>query len=174
VKIAIIGAEATGRTVLAKALPLPLVADTRPALLAASGYHTLYEWGAATRGWLGWLEERAAAEARHERFIVDVGALDIFGTVARWAWNGIAPDRLEQAETIVRTATSRYTHVIVTPSAIVAPHAPSRFRSAANARQMTRLLRDLAADLAPQARVVMLQPGDAGGLLEQAQAFVRA
>ncbi len=176
-KIAIVGPEATGRTVLAKGLAaelgLPLIGDSRDDLLRDSGYPTLFEWGKATGEWQAWLASHASAESKATSGVVDAGSIDVFAQIFRWASDGISPDRLDQLEQHTRRATASYSHVVLTAPVIVAPHAPSRFRSANNARQMHQLLRGLIADFASRARVLELEPAEELTSRARSVAFVR-
>jgi hypothetical protein len=176
-KIAIVGAEATGRTALAQGLGatlgLPVLADSRAALLEQSGYATLFEWGAATDGWVAWLTDQVLREGNTPRGIIDAGALDISAQLVRWAWNKIAPDRIEALEQAVRAVAATYSHVLQTPGRLVAPHAPSRFRSVNNTGQTHRLVSAIVRELAPDAPLLVLSSGDEAALLAQACSFIR-
>ncbi len=142
--IAIVGGEGTGKTTLARrlgeALALPVLEPMKDDLLAKSGYHTLFEWDAATSGLDGLVASQAEREAGFAAGVVDGGALELFCLVQRWAWHRLSPARSEQTRDLCARAAKRYQRVLVMPPHIVAGPAPGRFRSLPHNLQLTRLI----------------------------------
>jgi hypothetical protein len=176
-KIAVVGAECSGKTTLAaglaEALGVPLLPNPNPELLDGSGYHTLFEWGAATQAWEWWLERQADREQAFAAGVVDHGLIDHFCFVQRWAWNRLAPDRVERLRERVVAAAASYTHVLVTAPRLVAPPAPWRFRNAQATQQIDRLARALVHELGLDARACALPAADAPRLVQLGADFVR-
>ena len=142
--IAIVGGEGTGKTTLAtqlgEALGLPVLEPLKKRLLADSGYHTLFEWDAATRGLEGLVQAQAEREAGLARGIVDGGVLELFALVQRWAGHRLSPARFEAVRHAAALAVTRYQSVLVVPPRVVAGPAPGRFRNADHNAQLTRLI----------------------------------
>jgi hypothetical protein len=174
-KIAIIGGESTGKSTLAKALAearkLTVLDPVKPELLKKSGYHTLFEWAAATKGWVTLVETQLERE-QAATGIIDDGVLQLFCTVQRWGWNTISPDRVEGLRTRVVAAAATYDAVILTPPALVGGPAPGRFRNAAHNLQLGRLLSAFASELALGPKLLALPQGAAASHVERAGAHL--
>lgn len=142
--IAVVGGEGTGKTTLARrlgeALELPVLEPMKDRLLAESGYHTLFEWDAATRGLEGLVASQAEREAGLAACVVDGGAIEIFCLVQRWAWHRLSPAASEQVRDLAARAARRYQRVLVMPPRVVGGPAPGRFRSLPHNLQITRLV----------------------------------
>jgi len=142
--ISIVGGEGTGKTLLARrlgeALGLQVLEPMKDRLLAESGYHTLFEWDAATGG----LERLVSAQVERETAlasgIIDGGAVELFCLVQRWAWHRLSPNRSERMRDLASAAARRYQRVLVMPPRIVGGPAPGRFRSLPHNVQLTRLI----------------------------------
>ena len=142
--IAIVGGEGTGKTTLARglgeALGLPVLAPMKDRLVAESGYHTLFEWDAATRGLEGLVASQVERESALTACVVDGGAIELFCVVQRWAWHRLSPAASERARDLSAHAAKRYRRVLVMPPRIVAGPAQGRFRSLPHNLQLTRLV----------------------------------
>ena len=176
-KIAVVGSEGTGRTLLAtgisEALNLPLLPSLRESLLQKSGYHTLFEWVAAGHHWSELLVEQAAREAKLDVGIVDNGVLDLCCAVQRWGWSELSPDRFEALRKTVIERARSYDHIFVTPSRIVAGHLGARFRSQSHNLQIARLLDALLAEAGLAQRAHNIVDGTIEQRLDQALAALR-
>ncbi|HZS38703.1 MAG TPA: AAA family ATPase [Polyangia bacterium] len=163
-KIAVVGGESTGRTsvaeAVAKKLGLPLVGNPRERVLAASGYHTLWEWQAATGGMVGLVEAQAAREREAARAVVDAGVLDQWCFVERWVWNRLSPEAAEALHYTVVQAAGEYARVLVTAPRLVGGSAPGRFRNRLHVAQSQRLLDGILREAVPADRVCFLPDGD--------------
>jgi hypothetical protein len=182
-KIAVAGADGSGKTVLATALAerlrLPLLPNSRDSLLADTGHPTLFEWLKAGGDPTAALMDQVQRERETKDGVIDHGALDQLCFLQRWAWNRIAPDRFERLHTMVADTVASYTHVVVTAPHIVAPFAPWRFRSPPGAKQHHRLLLAMLtlrgdSGLARDDLVILLPEGDADTMLDHALARLRA
>ena len=142
--IAIVGGEGTGKSTLARqlgeAMSLPVLAPLKEGLLAESGYHTLFEWDAATHELEGLVARQAEREATLENCIVDGGVIELYCLVQRWVWHRLSPARFERTRDAAVRAAARYDRVLVTPPRVVAGPAPGRFRSEPHNRQVKRLI----------------------------------
>lgn len=171
-KIAVVGASCTGKTTIARALGdalgVSVLANPTEQVLQSSGYHTLFEWGAATEGWSALVEKQAARECGLERGIVDHGAIDLFCFIQRWAWNRMSPERVEALRDLVRDAAASYDAVVVTAPALVAPPAPWRFRNTLAIAQDHRLTLGLLSELHLSARSLILEPMSVEDTIETA------
>jgi hypothetical protein len=175
--VAVVGAEASGKTTvaeaLAKELAIPLLAGGKLEALARSGYHTLYEWSAATRGLPELLRQQARREREASSAVIDDGALDLLCTIERWDWNRLSPDAFEELRETAVAAARRYDHVLVTAPRIVAGHASHRFRNRAHALQTHRLLVAALGEIGLGERVHLLAEADAAATVAAALAAVR-
>lgn len=174
-KIAIVGGDGTGKTTLASALgaalSLPVVAPLKHALLEASGFHTLWEWDAATTGFPELVERSATHEAGHPAAIVDGGLFEAYALLQRWAWHRLSPERSEALRDRILVAARTYTHVIVLPPRIVAGFGPGRFCNEPHNRQLGRLITAFATEAG--VRSSTLDDGDAAARLSAAIAATR-
>jgi hypothetical protein len=176
-KIAVVGAEGSGKSTVAKAVAeaarLTLLPSPRDATLAGSGYHTLYEWVRATDRFGELLERQVADEARLASGVIDNGAVDLWAFFQRWEWNRWSPERAERLRELTAAATATYTHVLVTAPRVVAGYAPARFRNALNAAQGHRLVTAFLSEIVPAAKVHALPAGDEAAVLRAAVELVR-
>lgn len=174
-KIAIIGGESTGKSTLAAALAeahkLSVLAPVKPELLKTSGYHTLFEWAAATKGWVTLVETQLAREAGATG-VIDDGAIQLYCIVQRWGWNTISPDRVEALRARVVAAATSYDAVVLTPPALVGGPAPGRFRNANHNLQLVRLLSAFATELELGPKLLVLPPGAAASHADRARAHL--
>jgi hypothetical protein len=176
VRIAVVGPEGTGKTMLAAALAdafqLPLLASLREPLLHDSGYHTLFEWVAAGHSWAALVAEQARREAAFGDGVVDGGVLEQFCLFQRWGWNATSPDAVESLREAVLTAARRYDRILVTPPRLVAGPASARFRNSAHNLQLARLLDALVREGGFEARTCALADAPADARVVQARSFV--
>lgn len=175
-RIAVVGAEATGKTVLAEglaaALKLPSLPAQREALLQAAGYHTLFEWVAAGHSWASLVEAQARREASFADGVVDGGVIDHYCLFQRWGWNVTSPDESERLRDLVVAQARRYDRIVVTPPRLVAGYAPARFRNAAHNLQLARLIDAFVRHAELGGRVCTLDDAAPEARLAQALAFV--
>jgi hypothetical protein len=158
---------------VADALSLPLLASPKDALLERTGYHTLFEWSAATRSAADWVREQTAVERGISRGVSDGGALDLFCFLQRWEWNRMSPERVEALRAEIASVATSYAHVLVTAPRLVGGPAPGRFRNAAHTLQHHRLLTALLGELVPAGRVHALPGADAQAVIEEALTSLR-
>lgn len=176
-KIAICGPEATGKSTLAAALAerlgLPLVADPRVELLRSSTYDTLFEAARLQpRLWEDLVRGQARLEAGIESGVFDGGAIDAFSLWVRWGWNSASPETTEELTRLVSEAVSEYSHILIMPAVQVAPFKGHRFFSQLNADHMLAMVRGMLTQLGVSDRALLLSPGDAERLVDQAASFV--
>jgi hypothetical protein len=176
VKIAVVGAEATGKSVLAaslgKALGLPILAALRESLLKQSGYHTLFEWVAGGNSWASLVAEQAERESQLTAGIVDSGVIDLHASFQRWGWSATSPDRAERLRDLVVAQARGYDKIIVTPPRLVAGFAGGRFRNSAHNQQLARLIDSFLRDAQLPAALHVLADGDFEARHAEALAFV--
>jgi nicotinamide riboside kinase len=148
--IAIVGGDGTGKTALAIAVAeagsLSVLPPLKELLLVESGYHTLFEWQAATEGALAAIERQLAREAAAPNAVADTCALDLYAFVQRWAWTDVSPARWERVHAQVTAHLARYDLVVVLPPVVVGGPAKGRFRNLEHNRQHVRLLGALLAE----------------------------
>ena len=176
-KIGIVGGESTGKSTLAKGLSdqlhIPLLPALKPELLKESGYHTLFEWAAATHGWSTLLHRQLEREPAGQDLVVDDGVVQLYCFLQRWGWNGISPDRLEELRDRVMAAGGSYDALVVTAPVLVGGSAPGRFRSASHNLQLTRLLKAFVAEAGLGDRVLVAAAKDEKATLEEAMTFLK-
>jgi hypothetical protein len=177
VKVAVIGAEGTGKSDLVegirRALRLPVLAPLKDELLEQSGYHTLFEWAEATGGWATLVARQAARERAVAEAVVDDGALQLYCVFQRWGWNRVSPDRVEGLRAEALACASGYERVLLTPPEVVAGYAPARFRNAAHNLQVHRLLQAFAREAGLGPRLVALAAAEPPQRLAQALAALQ-
>lgn len=171
-KIALVGAEAAGKSTLGAglsgALGLRVLPDPRDVALRGSGYNTFFEWCKATRGLSGVLQEQMEREHAVEHCIIDSGAIDLYAFLQRWAWNTMSPEIVERLWQGIVNISLTYTHVLVMSPQLVATYAPQRFRNALNMEQTNRLIDGILRDLPLRAPPQPLPSGSAGRVLKAA------
>jgi nicotinamide riboside kinase len=177
VKIAVVGPEATGKSVLAAAigdaLQLPVLGSLREPLLQKSGYHTLFEWVAAGNAWTTLLEKQAAREAAFSDGIVDTGVIDLYCWLQRWGWNSVSPDAFERLRDVVLTRARTYDRIVVTPSRVVAGPQGPRFRSQSYNDQVARLLSAFVEEASLKNAVTRIDDAGSPQRIEQALRLLR-
>jgi hypothetical protein len=177
-RIAVVGPEATGKTSLseglARALGLPLLADPRPALLASTGCHTLFEAARFRPIWRELLEGQLGREASAGDAVIDTGALDCWVLWQRWGWAGAPPATTERLRAAAFDLARGYSHVIVMPARQLSEFRGHRFLDTDYATQMGRLTQAALAEAGLAGRALALDPGDANAYLRAATAFVAA
>jgi hypothetical protein len=149
-----------------------LLASPKDALLAESGYHTLFEWSAGTGRIVEWIAAQAEREAAFTG-VSDAGVLDLFCFVERWESNRMSPERFEALRDRVARVAAGYDHVLVTAARLVGGPAPWRFRNRAHTLQHHRLLDALLRELVAPGRVHPLPDGEAPAVVEAALASLR-
>jgi len=173
-RIAIAGAEATGKTALAHALGAALdvevVTDPRPALLEASGCHTLFEAAKFSPVWAALLEQQLKSEEKVDRGVFDTCAVDCWAMLQRWGWCGIAPVEVERLYQSTVSAAMRFTHVLLMPAIQIAAPGGARFVNPDYAHQIDRLIRAFIRDAGLETRVIDVS---AGAVEERAAAVLR-
>ena len=149
--IAVVGGEGTGKTSVAMALVestrARLLEPLKAQVLAESGYHTIFEWEAATGGLPALLERQAQREAELASGVIDGGVVELYVFAQRWAWNKLSPSRWAELRGIALTAARRYDRLVIAPARIVAGPAPGRFRNADHNAQLLQLIEMFARDL---------------------------
>jgi hypothetical protein len=178
-KVAIVGAEATGRTTLARAAYAvvggALLPSLRDALLPASGYHTLFEWTAAIGGWAPLVERQLERESEvGADGVIDSAALDLYCLTERWGAGALSPERLEALREAVVAAAANYDRIVITPQRLVAPPAPGRFRNLLHNRQLARQLSALVRESSLATRVIAILDEDEAGRVAMLTAALRA
>jgi hypothetical protein len=164
-KVAVVGAEGTGRTTLARAAHAvvggTLLPSLRDAQLAESGYHTLFEWTAALGGWAPLVERQLEREADlGPDAVIDSAALDLYCLAERWGAGALSPERLEELRDAVVAAAANYDRIVLTPQRLVAGPGPGRFRNALHNRQLARQLNALLRDSGLATRAIAILDED--------------
>lgn len=174
-KVAIAGGDATGKTTLARALAAELgvsVLDPlKLELLANSGYHTIFEWDAATNGLPGAIAAQAAREHAATDVVIDGCTSELVALVQRWAWARLSPRSWERLRQAAVDAARGYDRLIIVPPTVVAGPAAGRFRSLEHNTQLRRLLVAFANEIAVP--VTLLEDGDEKTRLARVMADLR-
>lgn len=178
-RVAVCGAEASGKTTLCEGLGgragLTVLADLRLEILREFPYDTLFEVERLHPGtWDALVERQAQRELSAPDCVIDTPVLDLLGLWIRWGWNDATPDSADRLLSLAKECASRYTHVIVLPPVHVAPFEKRRFRHAGNALHMTTIIDSLLAQMAGGLPVLHLEAGSAEEMLAAAVSFVHS
>jgi nicotinamide riboside kinase len=176
VRVAIAGGDGTGKTTLARALAaelaVPVLDPLKLELLADSGYHTIFEWDAATNR----LPDAIAAQAEREHatndVVIDGCTCELLALVQRWAWARVSPKHWERLRQVAVDASRRYDRLIILPATVVGGPASGRFRSPEHNMQLRRLLVAFASEVAVP--VTLLEDGDEKARIARVLADLRA
>lgn len=176
-RIAVCGAEASGKTTLCEGLAARIgsatLSDIRLDVLNEYPYDTLFEVDRLHPGtWEMMIRRQAEREAAMGDGVIDTPVLDLASLWIRWGWNRSTPEIAEDLLGLTKAALSAYSAVLIMPPVHVAPFEKRRFRHAENAAHMNGIVRSLITESGTSVPVSALEPGTTEQMLAAAATFV--